>query len=145
LVTFAEQEVGTPDTCDHIFCVGCLKEWSKNVNTCPVDRQVFNAILVRRYSDREIVRRIPVRPGPRSRRNPYGRIFLLREPYCQVCGQCDGEDRMITCNGCRLVYHVECLIPLLHVIPVVHWLCPICILLSSVFYRDYVMRRGGRM
>jgi hypothetical protein len=101
---------------------------------------VFNGILVRRYSNRRVIRHIPVRPL--RQRHQHRRIILLGAPYCQVCGQCLRADRMITCNGCRLVYHVECLIPLMHVIPMVQWLCPVCIMLSSVFYRDFVMRQA---
>jgi PHD and RING finger domain-containing protein 1 len=157
LVTFAEQEIGTPEYCEHIFCVGCLEEWSKYGNTCPIDRQVFNVIFVRLNSDRSIIREIPVRPRlrwtaqtrwrPRRRWRPRHRrrIVLQGEPSCEVCGQSDREDRMITCNGCRLVYHVECLISLLHVLPVVDWSCSSCIMLSSMLYRDYALRRGGRM
>lgn len=143
LVTFTDQEIGIPEFCEHIFCFGCLEEWSKNVNKCPVDRQVFNVIRVRRYSDSNIIRRIPVRPRPR--RNQRGRIVLLDEGYCQVCGESDRGHSMIMCNACRLVYHVECLIPLLHVIPIVEWLCPVCIVISSMFYRHNTMRPGDRM
>jgi hypothetical protein len=54
-------ETGTPDCCDHVFCTRCLHKWSAKVNTCPFDRQEFNAILVRHYPDGEIIGRIPVR------------------------------------------------------------------------------------
>jgi hypothetical protein len=29
LLTFTMQEIGTPEACDHSFCVDCLQEWSK--------------------------------------------------------------------------------------------------------------------
>jgi hypothetical protein len=29
LNTFSTQEVGTPNSCNHIFCCTCLHEWSK--------------------------------------------------------------------------------------------------------------------
>jgi PHD and RING finger domain-containing protein 1 len=149
LVTFAEQEIGTPDSCVHIFCVGCLEQWSKHANTCPVDRQEFHVILVRRYSDRRIIRRIPARPRPRPQlrlpQNQYERIVPLGVPYCQLCGRFDHGGRMITCNGCLLVYHAECLIPLVVPIPLVEWLCPVCVMLGRMFYLDYAMRRRRRI
>jgi hypothetical protein len=65
-VTFVEENVATPNTCDHIFCVGCLENWSEHMNTCPIDQQVFNAILVRRYPNRRFIREIPVIWRPRQ-------------------------------------------------------------------------------
>lgn len=47
LLPFKRQELGTPASCEHCFCLECLLEWSKNINTCPVDRQTFTVINVR--------------------------------------------------------------------------------------------------
>lgn len=47
LLPFKKQQVATPASCDHCFCLLCLTEWSKNVNTCPVDRQQFTSINVK--------------------------------------------------------------------------------------------------
>lgn len=47
LLPFRKQQLGTPSTCEHCFCLECLIEWSKNINTCPVDRQIFAVIHVR--------------------------------------------------------------------------------------------------
>jgi PHD and RING finger domain-containing protein 1 len=134
LVTFAEQEVGTPNTCDHIFCVGCIKRWSKKVSTCPVDRQVFNVILVRRYSDRRIIRKIAVRQRPL--RNQDEEIDVQYIQFCEVCEEYNREDRMISCTGCHRIYHLECLNPPLDAIPLEEWFCPTCIVLSTLFYAD---------
>lgn len=32
LRNFTTQEVGTPEACDHSFCVDCLQEWSRVSN-----------------------------------------------------------------------------------------------------------------
>lgn len=48
LLSFRKQEVGNPAVCDHCFCLDCIIEWSKNVNTCPIDRQNFDIINVRK-------------------------------------------------------------------------------------------------
>ena len=29
LCPFSEQDVGTPESCDHTFCLECILEWSK--------------------------------------------------------------------------------------------------------------------
>lgn len=55
LIKFRKQAVGNPSICDHCFCLECILEWSKNVNTCPVDRQEFTLINIREnYGDQEV-------------------------------------------------------------------------------------------
>jgi hypothetical protein len=53
--TIMTQRVGTPDVCNHTFCAECIKKWAKNNNICPVDRQKFNTIHVRRHLKGEII------------------------------------------------------------------------------------------
>jgi hypothetical protein len=131
LVTFGVQEVGTPDNCDHFFCVQCLEEWSAIDNTCPVDRQEFNAILARTYPGRVISRAIHLRP--RELQSEEEDIFLQGDVFCVACGGSDREGRMIFCHGCYLSYHMECLIPPLDTEPFEEWFCPMCAVISSSF------------
>ena len=43
-----DQPVAIPDGgCSHVFCVDCLREWSRNVATCPIDRSKFRSIIVK--------------------------------------------------------------------------------------------------
>jgi hypothetical protein len=131
LATFTAQEIGTTDTCYHSFCTSCLEEWSAKSNTCPVDRRMFNAILVRACPSGEVIRRIPTRPrGPQSEHN-----FSLEEDaiFCAVCGESDRQDRMISCCGCYFCYHLECLTPPLDTIPLEEWFCSVCVMISSSF------------
>ena len=41
LARLKSQDVGTPDTCDHTFCLDCLLEWSK-VSEGLFTHNVFN-------------------------------------------------------------------------------------------------------
>lgn len=66
LMRFTEQEVGTPQNCEHIFCLDCIMEWSKNVNTCPVDRMKFDFIVVRACAGGRVLRTEPVNVVERS-------------------------------------------------------------------------------
>jgi PHD and RING finger domain-containing protein 1 len=129
LITLAAQEVGKPDTCDHLFCIGCIEEWAAKTNTCPVDRQVFNLILVRHYPDGEIRRTILVRRRRRLNRN---RDFSLWDlTICVLCGERERQDRMISCRGCNFFHHLECLTPPLETMPSEEWFCPMCVAVSS--------------
>jgi PHD and RING finger domain-containing protein 1 len=81
--TFATQEVGTPDTCDHTFCAACLQEWPKNEKSCPVDQQMFDFILLRHHLGGEIITITPVEP-------PKGQSVCNREGgkslWCHTLG-----------------------------------------------------------
>lgn len=125
LSKFLGQEIGNPESCDHSFCLDCLLEWAKKVNTCPVDRLPFMLILVQEKLQGNIIRRIPA--------NNWKSVdsWLDQDDdsdltYCEICGQCNQEDRLLLCDSCDLGYHCECLDPPLDNIPVGEWFCPNC-------------------
>lgn len=122
LLRFKTQEIGTPESCDHTFCVDCIQEWSKNVNTCPVDRQTFNLILVRKNVNGKVIRQIPVEPVNLEN------ITEIDEDttFCEICGMSDREDRMLLCDRCDLGFHLECLTPPLEQVPDGYWYCNEC-------------------
>jgi hypothetical protein len=133
LETFAAQKVGTPDTCEHLFCTGCLEEWSAISNTCPVDRQRFNVILVRHYPEGDVIRRIPVRPKFAQTGHHLSIIF------CALCGGSDRIESMRFCIQCICFYHPECLTTSLDIIPSEEWLCPRCLEIRSAFEVDDIV------
>lgn len=55
LLPFSKQQIGIPSVCEHCFCLDCLLEWSKNINTCPVDRQSFTVIYVKEQLGGEVI------------------------------------------------------------------------------------------
>uniref|UniRef100_A0A8C6VIB1 PHD and ring finger domains 1 n=1 Tax=Naja naja TaxID=35670 RepID=A0A8C6VIB1_NAJNA len=121
LNTFRDQAVGTPENCAHYFCLDCIVEWSKNANSCPVDRIIFKSICVRVRFDGEILKKIPVE-NTKSQEDG-----LEEDPtFCEVCGRSDREDRLLLCDGCDAGYHMECLNPPLSEVPVDEWFCPPC-------------------
>lgn len=117
------QEVGSPEGCDHIFCAVCVIEWSKNSNVCPLDRQPFTIILVRKNKDGKVVRQVAVEE-PR----PIETNFEFEDDtFCEICGGSDREDRILLCDGCDRGYHTYCLNPPLENIPDEdEWYCPDC-------------------
>ncbi|XP_062973145.1 PHD and RING finger domain-containing protein 1 isoform X2 [Elgaria multicarinata webbii] len=121
LNTFRDQAVGTPENCVHYFCLDCIVEWSKNANSCPVDRIIFKSICVRARFGGEILKKIPVE-NTKSQQDE-----LEDDPtFCAVCGRSDREDRLLLCDGCDAGYHMECLNPPLSEVPVDEWFCPPC-------------------
>ncbi|XP_058622812.1 PHD and RING finger domain-containing protein 1 isoform X2 [Onychostoma macrolepis] len=125
LNSFHEQPVATPESCEHYFCLDCILEWSNNANSCPVDRIVFNNILLRKCYGGKVQKTIavkkPVKPGEEQ-------VDLdLDQTSCEVCGGRDREDRLLLCDGCDAGYHMECLTPPLDAVPVEEWFCPECI------------------
>jgi PHD and RING finger domain-containing protein 1 len=128
LTNFIAQQVGTTDVCNHSFCLTCLQNWSKSVNTCPIDGLAFNFILVQHHLEEDIVNRIPVGTSTQQSEDEDG------DPtFCEVCAENYREDQMLVCDCCNLGYHMECMDPPLDKMPMGKWFCPDCIWFTSVY------------
>ncbi len=124
LHSFREQEIGMPNICEHSFCAPCIEEWSKNVQTCPIDRKEFSYIIVRdRYENGKFVRQIKVvaQSNTLSLDDDDNDVTL-----CEICSHGDREDRMLLCDDCNLGYHMDCLNPPLTDVPTGSWYCDNC-------------------
>ncbi|XP_064194076.1 PHD and RING finger domain-containing protein 1-like [Anguilla rostrata] len=123
LHSFQEQPVATPSGCQHHFCLDCILEWSKNVNSCPVDRIPFSSIQLRKCHGGKVQKTIPVQEPVKAEEE----INVdFDQTSCEVCGRRDREDRLLLCDGCDAGYHIECLTPPLDAVPVEEWFCPEC-------------------
>ncbi|XP_075975646.1 uncharacterized protein LOC142976245 isoform X2 [Anticarsia gemmatalis] len=123
LMRFTDQQVGTPQSCEHIFCLDCITEWSKNVNTCPVDRMTFDFIVVRACAGGRVLCTQPVKvAGERA----IGEMVPFDHTFCEVCFGEDNEEYMLLCDACDLGYHLACLDPPLLQVPDSQWFCPDC-------------------
>ncbi|EZA62404.1 PHD and RING finger domain-containing protein [Ooceraea biroi] len=133
LLPFNKQQVGTPSVCGHCFCLECLLEWSRNINTCPVDRQTFTVIHVRDHLGGKVVKHLPVEVVPRVENQ------VQDDPtFCEICNQSDREDRMLLCDGCDRGYHLECLTPPMTTVPIEEWFCPECVRQNQAFVTDFL-------
>ncbi|XP_015417882.1 PREDICTED: PHD and RING finger domain-containing protein 1 [Myotis davidii] len=93
LNAFRDQAVGTPESCAHYFCLDCILEWSKNANSCPVDRTLFKRICIRAQFGGKVLKKVPVENTRAGEEED--------DPtFCEVCGRSDREDRLLLCDGC---------------------------------------------
>ncbi|KAG7468431.1 hypothetical protein MATL_G00142910 [Megalops atlanticus] len=124
LHSFQEQPVATPEGCEHYFCLDCILEWSKNANSCPVDRIAFSHIHLRKCYGGKVTKTITVQKPVKAEEEVVDVDF--DQTCCEVCGRSDREDRLLLCDGCDAGYHMECLTPPLDAVPVEEWFCPEC-------------------
>lgn len=121
LYSFRDQEVGTPNNCEHSFCAPCIDEWSKNVQTCPIDRKLFTSIRIRsRYENGSFLRETAVEAKKSEAESEFDYT------NCEVCNSADREETMLLCDGCDKGYHMDCLVPPLTEIPEGSWYCDNC-------------------
>ncbi|CAG9762977.1 unnamed protein product [Ceutorhynchus assimilis] len=59
-LTKLRKYVASPKNCRHLFCLGCLKRWSRTQNTCPICRRRFSRIEVLNQRSKKLVRVLPV-------------------------------------------------------------------------------------
>ncbi|KAF7659258.1 hypothetical protein LDENG_00001210 [Lucifuga dentata] len=125
LNSFSSQPVATPESCEHYFCLDCILEWSKNANSCPVDRNAFSSIYLRKCFGGKVQKMITVQKPVKEEQEGVVDVDL-EYTSCEVCGGSDREDRLLLCDGCDAGYHMECLTPPLDAVPVEEWFCPEC-------------------
>lgn len=132
LKKFRKQRIGNPSNCEHNFCVTCLQEWSKSSNTCPVDRSVFETIIVRNEVGGNIMERIEIQSRNFAIFPPVDieEVLLNDTITCERCGSGEDEETLLLCDLCNLGYHMACLDPPLQAIPAGSWYCPPCRLLN---------------
>uniref|UniRef100_A0A8D3CA73 PHD and ring finger domains 1 n=1 Tax=Scophthalmus maximus TaxID=52904 RepID=A0A8D3CA73_SCOMX len=126
LNSFRSQPVATPESCEHYFCLDCILEWTKNANSCPVDRIAFNSIYLRKCYGGKVKKMITVQKPVKEGQEEVVDLDL-EQTNCEVCGGSDREDRLLLCDGCDSGFHMECLTPPLDSVPVEEWFCPECV------------------
>ncbi|XP_072906074.1 uncharacterized protein phrf1 isoform X2 [Hemitrygon akajei] len=95
----------------------------QNANSCPVDRITFKHICVRTHFGGAVLKKLPVQNPNQDNEEEQEDVT-----NCEVCGRSDREDSLLLCDGCDAGYHLDCLTPALHTVPVEEWFCPECAL-----------------
>ncbi|GFY61502.1 PHD and RING finger domain-containing protein 1, partial [Trichonephila inaurata madagascariensis] len=119
---FIGQDLGSPENCEHVFCLVCIIEWSKNINTCPIDRTEFNYVHLKTKPGGKVLKKIKVKVRPKEPEDALQEDVTL----CEICHLGDQPDRLLLCDGCDLAFHLQCLDPPLFHVPINEWYCPSC-------------------
>lgn len=123
LSPFEDQSVGSLESCQHEFCLGCIVQWSKTANTCPVDRTTFTDIHQRRRIGGVVQKTIKVTPPKRADEEDEEEGLAV---ICENCGRSDRRNRMLVCSHCDSGFHMNCLRPAVSERPDGPWVCPDC-------------------
>lgn len=115
--------VATPESCNHAFCYLCLKEWSRVRHECPLDRGVYELILLSDWVGGPIIKRVN---APPVKQQPSETPPLELDVNCEVCHRPDDEAHLLLCDHCDRGYHTYCLPTPLSSIPDGDWFCPEC-------------------
>ncbi|XP_050536673.1 PHD and RING finger domain-containing protein 1 [Daktulosphaira vitifoliae] len=122
LTRLGQDEIASPNSCLHSFCINCITEWAKNAKTCPIDRLEFKFIIVRSV-DGGVIKEINV--NLKNEQEPQS-VNIDDLTYCEVCHLSNREDEMLLCDICDCGYHMDCLNPPLSRVPLEEWYCPQC-------------------
>lgn len=126
---FDKQPVGSPESCQHLFCLECILQWSQTANTCPVDRISFAFIHQRRRPGGDVQQKIKVKTQRKDaaadddEEDNEGSNAVI----CEACGRSDRTHRLLVCSQCESGYHVDCLTAAaVNTGPDADWVCPEC-------------------
>ncbi|XP_049920804.1 PHD and RING finger domain-containing protein 1-like [Epinephelus moara] len=125
LSPFENQTVGSLQSCQHVFCLQCILQWSQTANTCPVDRISFAFIHQRRCPGGDIQKKIKVRTKIRDEDDD-GEEWGSNTVICEECGRSDRRHRLLVCIHCDSGYHMDCLTPPLNSGHEGDWICTEC-------------------
>ncbi|PNF27313.1 hypothetical protein B7P43_G02770 [Cryptotermes secundus] len=136
LCELVAQNIGTPEGCKHNFCADCLQQWLKTTNTCPIDRQVCDVIVVRRCLGGEVIGTIRVEdvepPRQQEEEEDDEEIDIDYLPRCELCDSSDRYYELLHCDTCGRGYHLECVYPNMDIVDrrtletLSEWFCREC-------------------
>ncbi|KAA3673718.1 PHD and RING finger domain-containing protein 1 [Paragonimus westermani] len=116
--------IATPESCNHMFCYVCLREWSRVRHECPLDRGAFDLILLSDKIGGPITKRVS---PPPVELQPLDEQFDGIDINCEICSLPDDEAHLLLCDHCDRGFHTYCLPDPLSSVPSGDWFCPDCV------------------
>ncbi|EPY25676.1 hypothetical protein STCU_06567 [Strigomonas culicis] len=115
-----ENPRGRLNSCNHLFCSYCIKEWAKATNVCPSCKALFTRIYTQRADAAEEEETKVRRRNYRAWEEDADLDGSLSEDsaeysgpqvLCDVCREGHGAVRMIMCDRrqCTYTAHLECI------------------------------------
>lgn len=108
---------GKINSCDHLFCSYCIKEWAKTTNVCPTCKTRFTRIFSIKDDSTEEVTKVRRRNyvawesnyDDEEDESPTGASPEL--VICDICREGHSTTRMLLCDHreCYFAAHMECL------------------------------------
>ncbi|XP_053706126.1 PHD and RING finger domain-containing protein 1-like [Synchiropus splendidus] len=112
LSEFGKETVAALDSCQHVFCLQCIQQWSEKANTCPVDRISFSFILPEGDAAKKIYVEKPVKDDDADMIDSSSEDDEDDEEVnCEECGRSDARSRLLVCMSCDSGFHVGCAKP----------------------------------
>ena len=116
---------GKVNSCNHVFHIGCIMNWTKTSNACPVCRKRFTSIEKVGEDEKKCktVTRSVVSNNRSSRRSR--NRDSSSSSFCILCGQSNHPENLMLCDGyCGTACHAFCLG--LDGVPEGNWFCEKC-------------------
>ncbi|MCJ1307395.1 hypothetical protein MMC25_001041 [Agyrium rufum] len=113
--------------CGHNLHDECLKPWVERANSCPICRQNFNLVELRKELHGSMITSYPVSDRTQVADVDPGMIIEDLEEEskpCPICGEDDNEEVLLLCDGCDMGYHTYCIG--LDSVPLGAWFCETC-------------------
>ncbi|KEG08430.1 PHD and RING finger domain-containing protein 1-like [Trypanosoma grayi] len=138
----ADNPRGQLNSCSHVFCAYCIREWAQSTNVCPHCKARFTRITSVDAAGNEVVTKVRKRnyrlweeeeDDDGDGNNGDGgsnEVSASNFVVCNVCGQSDNAFRMILCDRrqCQYTVHLDCV----HMVErPAEFFCPECALLRA--------------
>lgn len=128
-LTKMSSRFATIPVCSHAFCVGCLEEWIKVTNKCPICTREFFSIQI--FQAKCLVEERKVKPKSqvyKEMSTSDDEIIRNAENDCYVCKSSNNENFLLICDYClKKCCHTACLEPPIDFVPQNEWYCDFCV------------------
>ena len=86
------------DSCEHTFCIGCIKEWAQRAhNNCPLCKKQYTSISYKDSEMKDVVEKVEDMDKYEKLECPFCGNEIEDEETYVVCGICDFQVAHLCC------------------------------------------------